>query len=166
MNTAEIIMQQKRIAAEKEKAEKKLAYDVIKVWTENNVNTLANEILCNLAKKFANGDCDKVVYSCWSGLCNYPLGKDYPENIGCGWELKCYKNHILKKEFSIVLYEDRFFSSNAIEKKEYSVNYLNAFVSQLLFHTALPELLRNEGFVVGHTGCGCCERIEVTLPEL
>ena len=35
MNTVEIIMQQKKIAAEKEKAERKLAYDTIQEWVES-----------------------------------------------------------------------------------------------------------------------------------
>ncbi len=162
MNTVEIIMQQKKIAADKEKAERKLAYDTIKEWVEKHVDKFAHELLNNIARRFSAGS-SMARYRCVSGFCNHYLGEDYPENVGRWWKVE-YWNNFKQKEYGFDFVE-RFFNQAPIEKSEYAENICCAFVSQLVFHTALPELLRSEGFVVKHDGCGCCEMIEVRLPE-
>lgn len=155
-------MQQKKIAAEKEQAERKLAYDTIKEWVEKNADKFAHELLNNIARRFSAGS-SMARYRCVSGFCNHYLGEDYPENVGRWWKVE-YWNNFKQQEYGFDFVK-RFFEQSPIEKKGYTEDVCCAFVSQLVFHTALPELLRSEGFVVKHDGCGCCEMIEVRLPE-
>ena len=164
MNTAEIIMQQKKIAAEKENAEKQLAYDTIKQWTETNAEKWARGLLNRIAKRFSTGFADKVRYHCTMGTTNYPLGEGYPKDVGAWWEVEYWKNGRRVGEYGFG-YVKEFFEENPIEKTKYAEGKCELFVGQMLFHTALPELLKSEGFAVQHNGCGCCEEIIVTLPE-
>lgn len=157
-------MQQKKIAAEKKQAEEKLAYNIIKEWTEQNADKFARRLLSNISKRFTNESADEVDYVCWCGGCDFPLGEDYPENIGKDWRVRYYKRRCEVAEFGFGFVKE-FFENHPIEKTERIQDICSYFVSQLVFHTALPELLRNEGFVVSHQGCGCSERIIVELPK-
>lgn len=163
MNTAEIIMQKKKIAAEKEKAEKQLAYDTIKQWVSKNVDEWAMELLRRVSRHFTE-DIDEVVYGCSMGMTHYPLGDEYPEEIGCWWNVKYRRNGNTVARYGFD-FDKQFFERNPIEKTKYAEERCQLFIGQLLFHTRLPELLKNEGFVVSHEGCGCCERISITLPQ-
>ena len=164
MTHVEIIMQQKRIAAEKEKAEKKLAYDTIKEYAENNAEKFVENKINLISKKFINDDIDKVVYNCVFGKCNYPLGNDYPESLGAGWKVNYYKNgrSIDERNLSSMC----FFDSHPIVKSEYNIELLQCFISHLAWETRLPERLKEEGFIVDVRGRGCCQTITVTLPPL
>ena len=169
MNTVEIIMQQKRIAAEKKEAERKLAYDAIKEWAERNADKFAHELLNNVANQFG-GSATMARYRCVSGFADYrPLGHSYPECVGQGWKVEYWepygKDGLVKKNEFGFGFVKRFFEQSPIENNDYTKSVCSAFVSQLVFHTALPKLFESEGFVVKHNGCGCCEEIEVRLPE-
>lgn len=162
MTTAEIIMQKKKIAAEKEKAEQKLAYDTIKMWVGKNASKIACALLRTIARFFEEDSVEKVTFRCWSGRSNYPLGKEYPSEVGIDWySILCKK---YKEDKYNVSFIDDFFKDVPIERNEFSENTFKLFQSQLLFHTTLPELFRTEGFIVNHTGCGCSEEITIKLP--
>lgn len=161
MNTAEIIKQQLKIEADKKASEQKLACNAIKQWVENNVQNLAVELLERISKRFLSGF-KLVRYRCVIGSHNYPLGHDYPESIGTRWKVEYYKEY--REDEYTVVFADRFFKKNpTINRNNYTEGVCELYISHMLFHTKLPQLLMEEGFNVKHNGCGCCEQIDVSL---
>ena len=166
MNAVEIIMEQKRIAAEKEKAERKLAFDAMKSYVEEHLDEFYQRLLNLLIKNFSKEQATKVEFSCDYGSCAYPLGKDYPEDIGISWTKTISDGKSRAREFGLSLNPKVEFPWDTIGGKTRKNEELyGLFVSQLLMHTLFPQKISEEGFVVHHTGCGCCERIVITLPE-
>lgn len=166
MNAVEIIKEQKRIAAEKEKAERKLAFDAMKSYVEEHLDEFYQRLLNLLIKNFSKEQATKVEFSCGYGSGAYPLGKDYPENIGISWTKTISDGKSEPRTFGLSLYPKVEFPWDTIGGRTRGNEELyGLFVSQLLMHTLFPQKLSEEGFVVHHTGCGCCERITITLPE-
>lgn len=166
MNAVEIIMEQKRIAAEKEKAERKLAFYAMKSYVEEHLDEFYQELLNRLIKNFSKEQSTKIEFSCCYGFGCYPLGKDYPEAIGISWTKTISDGQSNPRDYRLSLNPKVEFPWDTIggkTKKNEELYWL--FVSQLLMHTMFPQKISEEGFVVHHTGCGCCERIIITLPE-
>lgn len=166
MNAVEIIMKQKRIAAEKEKAERKLAFDAMKDYVEEHLDEFYQRLLNLLIKNFSKEQAIKVEFSCIYGSGAYPLGKDYPEEIGISWTKTISDGKSRPRKFGLSLNPNVEFPWDTIggETRENKELY-GLVLSQLLMHTLFPQKITEEGFVVHHTGCGCCERIIITLPE-
>ena len=166
MNAVEIIKEQKRIAAEAEKSERKLAFDAMKSYVEEHLDEFYQQLLNLLIKNFSKEQATKVVFYCGLGSCAYPLGKDYPEDIGISWTKTISDGKSEPRRFGLSLNPKVEFPWDTIggETKENEKLY-GLFVSHLLMHTLFPQKITEEGFVVHHTGCGCCERIIITLPE-
>lgn len=156
-------MQQKKIAAEKKKAENQLAYDTIKQFVSENVQRWARSRLNIVAKKFANGEIDKARYHAVMGTGNFPLGEEYSKEIGCWWAVEYLKDYRRVGEYGFG-FVNEFFEKNPIERTDYAKDKCEQFIGYMLFHVALPKLFEEEGFVVTHNGCGCCEEIIVELP--
>lgn len=166
MNAVEIIKEQKRIAAEKEKAERKLAFDAMKSYVEEHLKEFYQQLLNLLIKNFSKEQATKVEFYCGWGCHNYPLGKDYPESIGKSWTKTISDGKSNPRDYTLSLNPNVEFPWDTIGGKTRENETLYwMFVSQLLMHTMFPQKLSEEGFVVHHTGCGCCERIIITLPE-
>lgn len=166
MNAVEIIMEQKRIAAEKEKAERKLAFDAMKSYVEEHLDEFYQQLLNLLIKNFSKEQATKVEFHCSCGCFNYPLGKDYPEEIGISWTKNVSDGKSEPRSYTLSLNPKVEFPWDTIGGKTRKNEDLYwKFVSQLLMHTMFPQKLSEEGFVVHHTGCGCSERIIITLPE-
>jgi hypothetical protein len=166
MNAVEIIMEQKKIAAEKEKAERKLAFDAMKSYVEEHLDEFYQRLLNLLIKNFSKEQATKVEFYCGYGSSGYPLGEDYPESIGISWTKIVYDGKSAPRRFGLSLNPKVEFPWDTIggETKENEELY-GLFVSHLLMHTLFPQKITEEGFVVQHTGCGCCESIIITLPE-
>ena len=166
MNAVEIIKEQKRIAAEKENAERKLAFDAMKSYVEEHLDEFYQQLLNLLIKNFSEEQATKVEFHCGCGSCAYPLGKDYPENIGISWTKTVRYGKSEPRKFKLSIYPDVEFPWDTIGgKTRENEKIYSLFVSQLLMHTMVPERLKKEGFVVYHRGEGCREIIIITLPE-
>lgn len=155
MKAATIIMQQRKIEKENEEAKRKMAYDIIRDWVDENKDYFSELLLKRVIKKFTEKKAERIEYRCICGACNYPLGEKYEEKIGLDW----------KEGENFVCFNNNFFNSSPIEKTEYNNNVCKMFISHYVFHTTFPELLRDEGFVVSHHGCGCSEEIIIKLPN-
>lgn len=155
MKAAEIIMQQRKIEKENEEAKRKMAYGIIRDWADENKDYFSELLLKRVIKKFTEGKAERIEYRCVHGASRYPLGEKYEENIGLDW----------KECGNFVCFNDNFFNSSPIEKTEYNNNVCKMFISHYVFHTEFPKLLREEGFVVSHHGCGCGEDIVIKLPN-
>lgn len=166
MNAAQIIKEQKRIAAEKKKAERKLAFDAMKSYVEENLDGFYQMLRNLLIKNFSKEQATKVVFSCSYGFGGYPLGEEYPEQIGISWTKTISDGKSKPREFGLSLNPEVEFPWESIGGETMGNKELyGLFVSQLLMHTMFPQRISEEGFVVRHTGCGCCESIVITLPE-
>ena len=166
MNAVEIIKEQKRIAAEKEKAERKLAFDAMKSYVEEHLDEFYQRLLNLLIRNFSKEQATMVKFSCGYGYGDYPLGKDYPKDIGISWTKTISDGKSEPRRFGLSLNPKVEFLWDTIGGKTMENEELyGLFVSQLLMHTMFPERLKKEGFVVYHRGEGCCETIIITLPE-